>query len=72
MRDPWRLPLGELMAILNLRPASIAELDPIIEENEERFSAEEMEQILRIIAEVLGEKARQEGGEEEADGQDGE
>jgi len=41
--------------LLNLRPASAATLNPCIEELEERFDEDKQQQILDIIADVLGE-----------------
>lgn len=58
---------AELLMIFNLRPKDAAALDPIIEEAENRFNEEELEEILVAIREVLG------GEEEGMDGvEDGE
>jgi uncharacterized membrane-anchored protein YjiN (DUF445 family) len=40
--------------ILNLRPASVAALNTVIEEMAERFSDEQQEEMVAIISEVLG------------------
>lgn len=40
--------------ILNLRPTSIPTLNAVVEEMEERFTAEEQEDIVNGIAEILG------------------
>lgn len=40
--------------ILNLRPASVAALNTVIEEMSERFSDEQQEEMVAIILEVLG------------------
>lgn len=40
--------------ILNLRPASVPALNTIIEDMTERFTAEQQEELVNIIAEVLG------------------
>lgn len=40
--------------ILNLRPASVAALNTVIEEMAERFSDEQQEEMVNIILEVLG------------------
>jgi len=45
---------GELFAILNLRPGSTAVLSTTIEDMEERFTEDEQNRIVDIIAEVLG------------------
>ena len=52
--------------ILNLRPQDQSLLDCVVEECDERFSAEQQEEILRIVGDVLG---RDEGEEiEEGNG----
>lgn len=40
--------------ILNLRPASVAALNTVIEEMAERFNDEQQEEMVNIILEVLG------------------
>ncbi|KAK3387106.1 RNA polymerase Rpb4-domain-containing protein [Podospora didyma] len=59
---------GELLQILNLRPASNAQLATAVEDLEERFTEDEQQQIVDIIAEVLG---RDEPAVYEEDGEDG-
>ncbi|KAF4967775.1 hypothetical protein FZEAL_10491 [Fusarium zealandicum] len=51
---PYNLAKGEVVMILNLRPASVAALNTIVEEMSERFDEEQQEAIVNIIAEVLG------------------
>ncbi|KAF6842925.1 GATA zinc finger [Colletotrichum musicola] len=69
---PYDLAKSELVMILNLRPASVAALNTIIEEMPERFDETKQEEIVNIIAEVLGsfpqEAEQEEGGEEVANG----
>lgn len=51
--------------IINLRPASVAALNTVVEEMSERFNEEQQEDIVNIIAEVLGQfPASEEGAEE--------
>lgn len=64
---PSELTKGELLSILNLRPSSTALLSTAIEDMEERFSDEEQNKIVDIIAEVLGRNPEA----EEADGGEG-
>ncbi|KAL2265466.1 hypothetical protein VTJ83DRAFT_6566 [Remersonia thermophila] len=68
---PGELTKGELLSILNLRPSSSALLSTAIEDMEERFSEEEQNRIVDIIAEVLGRsdpgEADGEAAEAEAD-----
>ncbi|GAO13302.1 hypothetical protein UVI_02013160 [Ustilaginoidea virens] len=51
---PYELSKGEVVMILNLRPASVAALNTIIEDMPERFPDEEQEQMVNIVAEILG------------------
>lgn len=45
---------GELLMMLNLRPQDLGLLDCVVEECDLRFTEEQQEQILGIIAGVLG------------------
>lgn len=40
--------------IINLRPANAGNLNTVVEEMEDRFTDEQQEEIVAIIAEVLG------------------
>ncbi|KAM0345361.1 hypothetical protein ACHAPU_006522 [Fusarium lateritium] len=63
---PYNLAKGEIVMIINLRPASVAALNTIVEEMTERFNEEQQEAMVNIIAEVLGQfPASEEGAEEE-------
>lgn len=52
--SPYELSKGEVVMILNLRPASVAALNTVIEEMSERFSDEQQEEMVNIILAVLG------------------
>ncbi|KAM0457662.1 hypothetical protein ACHAPV_006556 [Trichoderma viride] len=52
--SPYELSKGEVVMILNLRPASVAALNTVIEEMAERFNDEQQEEMVNIILEVLG------------------
>ncbi|KAM0251743.1 hypothetical protein ACHAQJ_008018 [Trichoderma viride] len=52
--SPYELSKGEVVMILNLRPASVAALNTVIEEMGERFNDEQQEEMVSIILEVLG------------------
>jgi hypothetical protein len=52
--SPYELSKGEVVMILNLRPASVAALNTVIEEMGERFNDEQQEEMVTIILEVLG------------------
>ena len=63
---PYDLSKGELVMILNLRPASVPALNTVVEDMEDRFPYEQQEEIVNIVAEVLGafpEPAGEEGGQ---------
>lgn len=51
---PYGLSKGELVMVLNLRPASVPALNTVVEDMEERFPYEQQEEIVGVIAEVLG------------------
>ncbi|CVL05676.1 uncharacterized protein FMAN_10602 [Fusarium mangiferae] len=62
---PYNLAKGEVVMIINLRPASVAALNTVVEEMSERFNEEQQEAMVNIIAEVLGQfPAAEEGAEE--------
>ncbi|KAK3344078.1 RNA polymerase Rpb4-domain-containing protein [Lasiosphaeria hispida] len=45
---------GEVLAILNLRPNCTAQLTAMVDDMEDRYTEEEQNKIIDIIAEVLG------------------
>ncbi|CAM0141319.1 hypothetical protein VKS41_003979 [Umbelopsis sp. WA50703] len=49
----WRLTKGEKLQILNLRPKTPVDLHILIEECEERYGPEELEQFLELILKLL-------------------
>lgn len=68
---PYDLSKGEVVMILNLRPASVAALNTILEDMTDRYAEEDQEQMVNIIAEVLGQfeeaqEGQEEGGEDVA------
>lgn len=70
---PYDLSKGEVVMILNLRPASVAALNTIVEDMPERLTDDQQEELVGIIAEVLGQfdpppDAAEEGGQGGADG----
>lgn len=52
--SPYELSKGEVVMILNLRPASVAALNTVIEEMGERFTEEQQEEMVTSVLEVLG------------------
>jgi hypothetical protein len=47
--SPYAVEKAELLMMVNLRPSSVAELDCIIEEMDQRFSEEEGLEILAVV-----------------------
>ncbi|KAH7183039.1 RNA polymerase Rpb4-domain-containing protein [Fusarium flagelliforme] len=62
---PYNLAKGEVVMIINLRPASVAALNTVVEDMSERFDEEQQEAMVNVIAEVLGQfPASEEDAEE--------
>ncbi|XP_054160153.1 DNA-directed RNA polymerase III subunit RPC9-like [Oppia nitens] len=53
VKDTFRLTKAEKLQIINQRPITLVELQLLIEENEERFSEEAMDQLLTLINNTL-------------------
>jgi hypothetical protein len=68
LRD-YDLSKGEVVMILNLRPASVAALNTVVEDMTDRFTEEQQEEMVQIVGEVLGfpEPAAAENGDVEGD-----
>ncbi|KAG5914042.1 hypothetical protein E4U42_000719 [Claviceps africana] len=68
---PYELSKGEVVMILNLRPASVAALNTIIEDMPERFSDEQQEDMVNSVAQILGQfevaEEAEENGEQNGD-----
>ncbi|VUC34773.1 unnamed protein product [Clonostachys rosea] len=60
---PYDLTKGELIMILNIRPFTTPALNTTIEDMEVRFNEDQQNEILAIIAEVLGQFDPPEGAE---------
>ncbi|KAK4166676.1 RNA polymerase Rpb4-domain-containing protein [Cladorrhinum sp. PSN259] len=63
-----KLTKGEAICICNIRPMSAPTLSGVIEDIENRFTEEEQNRIVEIIAEVLGSDDPREEEEEEGEG----
>ncbi|SAM07320.1 hypothetical protein [Absidia glauca] len=63
--DRYSLTLGEKVQVLNLRPKSAVEIYLLIEECEERFSEEDLDNILSIISTTLPRPDEDDDGIEE-------
>ncbi|KAL7624069.1 hypothetical protein AAE478_005626 [Parahypoxylon ruwenzoriense] len=50
----YQITKGEFIMILNIRPTNVQILYTVIEDMEDRFSADEQQEILDIITEILG------------------
>lgn len=63
---PSELAKGEFLQVLNLRPSSSAQLSAVVEDMEDRFTEEDQNRLIDIIAEVLGrDEPAQNGNEDE-------
>ncbi|KAF4125851.1 RNA polymerase Rpb4 [Geosmithia morbida] len=51
---PYDLSKGEVVMVLNLRPASVAALNTVVEDMAERFTEEQQEELVAIVASLLG------------------
>ncbi|GKV19659.1 hypothetical protein SLEP1_g29888 [Rubroshorea leprosula] len=60
----YSLAKAEVLNIINLRPSSLVEIDPIIEQSEKRFE-EQLEGLVNLVAEVLPTGSTQPKPEEE-------
>jgi hypothetical protein len=52
-RDQFPLTKAERLQLINQRPASAVELQVLIEDNEERFSLEQMDELLQFVLDHL-------------------
>ena len=68
---PYNLTKSEVLMVVNLRPEELGLLDCVVEECDERFTAERQDEILKVIGDVLG-RGGGDGGEEGTNGVHGE
>ncbi|KAK3196886.1 hypothetical protein K4F52_000230 [Lecanicillium sp. MT-2017a] len=61
--QPYELSKGEVVMILNLRPATTPALNTVLEDMADRYTDEQQEEMVAIIAEVLGEFRSENGAE---------
>ncbi|KAI2463200.1 HRDC-like protein [Annulohypoxylon bovei var. microspora] len=52
--SPYEISKGECIMILNIRPTNVPVLNAVIENMEDRFNAEQQQEILEIVTEILG------------------
>ncbi|GFT17294.1 DNA-directed RNA polymerase III subunit RPC9 [Nephila pilipes] len=50
---PYSLTKAEKLQLLNMRPTSLVEIQLLIEESEERFNEDQMNEILRVVSATL-------------------
>lgn len=51
---PYELPKSEVIMILNIRPATASALNAIIDDMYDRFTEDDLQDIVNIVSEVLG------------------
>ena len=54
---PYDLTKAEVIMLFNHRPETIATLNTVVEDLEERFSTEDQEALINIVVDVLGQSA---------------
>ncbi|XP_042908714.1 DNA-directed RNA polymerase III subunit RPC9 [Parasteatoda tepidariorum] len=59
---PYELTKAEKLQLLNLQPKSLVEIQLLIEECEERFTEDQMNDILNVVAETLSSSTENEEG----------
>ena len=69
---PYDLYKSEVLTILNVGPVDLGTLDCVIEECDQRFSAEQQEEILDVVRDVLGGGEEKEENDIVVNGEDGE
>jgi hypothetical protein len=65
--EKLQLTVGELRALIDLRPDSVVEVHSIIDEREERINQQQTEQLLQIVQSTLSPKTAEEEQEERAE-----
>ncbi|KAI1438954.1 HRDC-like protein [Xylaria sp. CBS 124048] len=62
--QPYNITRGECIMLVNIRPASNASLNAVLEDMTERFTEQQQEEIISIVVEILGEFPAAENGED--------
>ncbi|OMO54676.1 RNA polymerase II, Rpb4 [Corchorus capsularis] len=60
----YRLAKAEILNIINLRPSTLVEIDPIIEKPDKRFGQDQLEELVNTVVEVLPEPPSQKDAEQ--------
>ncbi|KAJ4722530.1 DNA-directed RNA polymerase III subunit RPC9 [Melia azedarach] len=61
----FKLAKAEILNIINIRPASLVEIDSIIEQSDTRFEEEQLQELIDLVSEVLPPPLNQPNAEEE-------
>lgn len=66
---PYELAKGEVVMILNLRPVGVVALNTVVEDMAARFTEEQQQEMVDVIAQVLG-QFEPDAAEQEDDAED--
>ena len=68
---PYDLTKAEVIMLFNHRPETIATLNTVVEDLEDRFPTEDQEALISIVVDVLGQSAPVEQAPEDTEMEDG-
>ncbi|KAI3917785.1 hypothetical protein MKW92_053920 [Papaver armeniacum] len=66
--EKYKLAKAEKLNIINIRPATLVEIDPIIEECQDRLNEEQVEELVELIANLFPRPPKPEGADEGEEG----
>ncbi|KAI3883888.1 hypothetical protein MKX03_017352 [Papaver bracteatum] len=66
--EKYKLAKAEKLNIINIRPATLVEIDPIIEECQDRLNEEQVEELVELIANLFPPPPKPEGADEGEEG----
>ncbi|KAI3993121.1 hypothetical protein MKX01_009864 [Papaver californicum] len=69
--EKYKLAKAEKLSIINIRPSTQVEIDPIIEECQKRLADEEVEELVKLITNLFPPIPKHEGADEDEEGSPG-